>query len=146
MQKALTMFRFAALFAFTVLLGCRQNTSPGSDAAVTAPESVPAGFVEFYERFHADTAYQVAHIVWPLAGKATETSDSADTHWQRETWRHHKRVTAADGFAQDFQQLGEDLVIERIASAKGEYQLLRRFARLSGGWHLIYYSESLKAG
>lgn len=139
------MFHFAALLTLLGLLACKAET-PASEMVSATAEAVPAGFVAFYERFHADSLYQVEHIAWPLSGKRLQEGEVAGEagagRWTRDTWRVHKRVRPEDGFVLEYEVMGDDLVTERIAARQGNYELIRRFARLSDGWQLIYYAES----
>ncbi len=51
-------------------------------------------FDEFYLRFHRDTAYQAAHITFPLEGLPPSADSTAftggDFRWQRNGWEYHQ--------------------------------------------------------
>lgn len=109
---------------------------------------LPADFVEFYRRFHSDSLYQIEHINWPLAGKQARQIDSGhvdleEVRWQPETWRMQHAVDFSTGeFVQEFEPLGDVMVIERIRTPGREFSLERRFAKgASEEWSLIYYRD-----
>lgn len=102
-------------------------------------------FEAFYLKFHQDSLFQVEHITFPLEGLPAN-ADSAtlvnnDFRWQKEDWQMHKPFDSKNGEYQiEFSSFGEDLIIEKVLHKSGTYGMLRRFARISGEWHLIYYA------
>ena len=147
------MFRFACLISIFLLASCRQHDSqetptdaqPQQTQALSIGQDSPEGFIDFYQKFHSDSLFQIERITWPLTGKGSRGEEDATPipKWSKEDWRHHRRLDTESGFDQSFEVLSEDLVLEQIVAREGHYQIIRRFARLSGGWHLIYYAESL---
>jgi hypothetical protein len=79
-------------------------TSPGGttkDTGETKPligQTLPEDFNKFYNRFHEDSSYQMAHIIWPLEGLPNSKGDG-DTlapgrfYWQKAEWKRHKHFT-----------------------------------------------------
>ena len=116
----------------------------------TAPEEqLPAeyrSFVEFYERFHQDSAYQMEHIIFPLEG-LPQQADSAliaegTFRWQKEGWRMQRGFDlASSSFEQQLIPVSEDLILEKITHKAGDLGMQRRFARLGEDWYLIYYAD-----
>lgn len=102
---------------------------------------MPADFIEFYKLFHQDSAYQVAHITFPLSGILQDTAgrDSAIT-WLAENWKIHKQVIPDDLWAVDFTVPMEGVVIEFIHARNAGYYMERRFAKMGDAWNLIYYA------
>lgn len=118
-----------------------------SSALVPSTEvaDMPSGFADFFEEFHRDSLYQVAHTVFPLEG-IPANADSLDLvrndfRWALDRWVMHRPFNAMDGqFERKFVPLGNDLVVEQIKGVQGQYGMQRRFAREADGWYLIYYA------
>ena len=121
------------------------GSQPESVTQTTVP--LPKDFLDFYEKFHRDSQYQVEHIVWPLQGDASEQIDSTHykkvgAQWSPEAWRMQRLNYNPNDYHRDVQMLGDVLVIERIRAKAANYGIERRFARQSEGeWALIYYSD-----
>jgi len=147
-------FAFVSLF---VIAACGGNASSSNTpaqteyAAQTTEGQLPADFAEFYQKFHADSLYQIGHIVWPLQGLTSVEADSGlqkkqAIYWELATWRMHRPVDFSTGeFKRVLQVLGDELVVEKISYAAANFGLERRFVRSSEGeWELIYYSDMLE--
>lgn len=109
-----------------------------------APAALPDGFRTFYEKFHQDSAYQMAHIRFPLEGipeREEEDTNLKNFYWEKENWTIHKGFNAMEGaFIRDFQPIGKDLVIEKIRHASANFGMQRRWSRDGEDWFLIYYA------
>ena len=132
-------------FALLLLFACRNEPSQSSAADTAVDESLPAGFTEFYQRFHADSAFQMAHIVFPLEGLPPQADSAAladaSFRWQAEEWRMMRPVDwQMSEFRREIVPLNSSLVLERIANPKTGIGMVRRFAIIGGEWHLIYYA------
>lgn len=120
--------------AITALFSCkREPTKDFSD------------FDAFYSKFHRDSLFQMEHITFPLEGLPANADSLAlntnDFRWQKENWQMHKPFDSKEGeFDIEFSSFGQDLIIEKVMHKSGTYGMLRRFARISGEWHLIYYA------
>lgn len=124
------------------LLSCRNQG--GNEVREPLPEEYRS-FVEFYERFHQDSAYQMEHIVFPLEGLPSEadsaTIASGAFRWTQDNWRLQRGFDLeSSGFAQELIPVGEGLIIEKITHKAGGLGMQRRFARLGQEWYLIYYA------
>lgn len=147
MQYSFRMTRYLLLvWILAAATGCRKQPS----APVTAVEeevqaSIPNDFFQFYTRFHADSAFQMAHITFPLEGLPTERDSTvafSDFRWYPEDWvMHHPLNNDDDQFTQEFEIIGDGMIVETIRTKDLPLGMQRRFARLSDGWHLIYYIE-----
>lgn len=122
------------LLALAALSACRSRAKADfSDFAV------------FYEKFHQDSAFQMAHIQFPMQG-LPDNADSATLasntfRWEPSNWKINKPIDfEKSGFSQQVQPLGDGLVIEKIVHESGKYAMLRRFAKLDDQWYLIYYA------
>ncbi len=127
------------LFLGLLLFACR-NAQPADPAP-----TLPADFLAFYQRFHQDSLFQMEHIAFPLPG-LPDRADSLtlsrnDFRWERHNWRMHRPFDFELGdFRRTFIPFNENMVEERILHRNGRYAMVRRFARMGGEWHLIYYA------
>ena len=100
----------------------------------------------FFDRFHADSAYQIEHVLFPLEGlpNAKSESDTIPTErffWQKEGWKKHNRFTDPSHQFEHWFEVINDRVIEHWVKMKGSNMFIhRRFAKLDDGWYLIYYA------
>ena len=127
---------------FLVLAAAAGASACGNDRTAPLPELPPeyADFPEFYQRFHADSAFQLAHIQFPLMGKSDTSA------WQAEAWTLHRPVDYdRSDFTREFTPVGEDILVEYIIHRMGDYGMVRRWARLGNDWSLIYYAERNRA-
>lgn len=145
----------AILFALALWPACRNAPATSNIPAEAVDTQVaeqnqepPADFLAFYEKFHADSLYQIAHITWPLQGVTTIDVDSIqkqhkEVFWELKDWQMHKPVDFSSGdFKRNWQLLGDVLVVEHISYAAANFGLERRFAkRGEGNWELIFYSD-----
>lgn len=124
------------LFLLTALL--LFNTCERSGAAED-------DFDAFYQKFHADSAYQMQHIQFPLPGvSAMSDEDPATFRWEADAWQPHRLLDPqTTGFESEFVHLGDDLVIEKIINRKQGIAMERRFSKLGGNqWLLIFYADA----
>lgn len=128
-------------FLFISLFACQQNST-------TTEQSVDKNLSEFeafYDRFHLDSAYQMAHINFPLEGLPAQ-ADSAELvdnnwRWQKEDWTMHKPFNRYDNnFKREFLPVGSTMIVEKITDGKTGFSMTRRFAKLDDEWYLIYYA------
>ncbi|MEY3369011.1 MAG: hypothetical protein RI973_2166 [Bacteroidota bacterium] len=122
-----------------LLWACGQKSAPAA-----SPE-MPADFLEFYQRFHIDSAYQVGHIIFPLEGLPDHadslTIASGTFRWQPEDWLMQRPFDfGMSDYMRDLQLVADNVIQERIVHKNGETGMVRRFARLGGEWYLIYYA------
>ena len=134
-------FRILLLLTSLGLLqtACQKTTPPLEGEAAAVEE---ADFDTFYQLFHSDSLYQMAHIQFPLQGVSSRPEDhGTGFRWGKEDWRMHRSFDASSSFRSEFTSLGDDLVIENIVHKNGQYGMERRFSRLGGDeWYLIYYA------
>ena len=134
---------------FVLLFACGKNRQPAAPEVAAGGRELPKDFLDFYEKFLTDTAYQMAHIQWPLAGEeTTQVVDSAQAvktpmQWQRESWDLHRPMSLKDdSYKHEWQMLGDVLVIERVREQTTGMYIERRFAKIGNDdWQLIFYSN-----
>jgi hypothetical protein len=120
--------------------------APASDAPGELSD-LPADFLAFFDKFHADTAYQLAHINFPLEGlPATLEFDTVPDlqrfFWQRADWRFHRPFADPSGEFENWFEMKDDRIIEHWIKMKGTaMHMYRRFAKLDDEWVLIYYQD-----
>lgn len=129
---------------FSALISCKGD-KPSTTDAENKVQSLPPDFEAFYEKFHRDTAFQMAHIVFPLEGRpalrdgASEVDESF--RWQKKDWVIHKPYSDMGGsFSRSFLSFS-DIVTENIEDGTGQFTMVRRFAKMDNDWYLIYYKE-----
>lgn len=132
---------------FLLFFACKNEQAPSSPAETAGVEpELPAGFTEFYQKFHTDSLYQMAHIVFPLEGlpnKADSTVIADNSfRWTEADWRMQHQVDfSMSEFKREIVPLTSSLVVERIYDEQHGFGMLRKFAIVGDGeWHLIYYA------
>ena len=155
------MLRTLLLFlALAGLNACRNQTPSSSNVPDQAAQTtqaaevkLPSDFMEFYQKFHRDSLYQMEHIAWPLQGDASvptgeDTRVKKMMAWEPKDWIMHRPVDfSTSEFVRNWELLGDELIIERIRYAAANYGLERRFVKqYNGEWELIYYSDMQEVG
>ncbi len=137
----------ALLFLFFLKKQANKEALIANDNIEVASEpsaKLTNGFIQFYDRFHSDSVYQMEHIVFPLEGIPARLEDGIVPEgfaWQKETWKLHKLFDGSDGkFVQTLDEVGNALVIDQIKDTAGDYGMQRRFAKMGDEWFLIYYA------
>lgn len=144
---------------FFVFVACKNQSSSSNIPAhpdqttVVNDDQLPAGFLTFYDKFHQDSLFQLAHIQWPLRGEKSVQIDSIRrekqlANWEAATWRIQHPVDFNSGeFKREWEKMGDEFVIERIKYAAANYGLERHFIRRDDGeWELIYYADMQEMG
>lgn len=125
------------------LLGTLACGGAGEEATATEDRIIdlPEDFSLFYERFHADSAYQMAHVTFPLDGNIVTSAagEQRDERWAAADWLLHRPLDLGDSYVREVTTELDELVVERIKTTEGKYILERRFAKLGGDWYLIWY-------
>lgn len=142
-------FIFLSPFILFLFFACKNQPKTAAEPEQIAQTTVqlPQDFLDFYEKFHRDSFYQIQHIVWPLQGDMSEQLDSThfqkrNTEWQQENWRMQRTDYNPNDYVLERNMLGEVMVIERIRAKSANYGVERRFAKQPDGeWALIYYSD-----
>ncbi|NRB64705.1 MAG: hypothetical protein HRU40_17035 [Saprospiraceae bacterium] len=137
------MRNITLVFGLIMLItGCQSNESELE--SLDNGSRLPDDFVAFYTQFHKDSAFQMDHIVWPLQGvpdNAGNRITDQSFRWQKNNWRLMQPIDyASSGYERSFLPMTDELIIEKIAHKNGSMALIRRFAIISGEWHLIYYA------
>jgi hypothetical protein len=140
---------FNLLISFILLMGvcvisCKQSNQKSSFSAENR-QNLPTDFMDFYEKFHRDSQFQLTHILFPLKSPDLDRStvdNPVEKIWTPENWVLHQAFAEDDAaFTRKFQLLDEFLITEYILLNAGGYAIERRFAFMGAEWMLIYYSE-----
>ena len=125
---------FISILIFSAL-SCKNKTPEvTSDLSDIISTEIPSEFLDFYMKFHSDSIYQVEHIVFPLKQK------SDGTYWDKEGWRMHQPFNDHGGqFQRQFLSI-KSIVIEKITSGNGMYEVVKRYTKTEDGYDLIYYT------
>ena len=133
-----------------ILLGLFLITACNSDKKKVLNDASMASaeedFTNFYKRFLRDTAYQMEHIDFPLAGLPAQadssTIASGQFFWKKKNWLMHKEFDIEkSGFQVQLNWLSETLVEESLTNKEIGLGMMRRFSKGRDGWFLIYYAD-----
>jgi hypothetical protein len=129
-----------------LLSNCKQK--PQALQQTKAMGDLPKDFLEFYQKFHADSTYQMAHIEWPLKGEKGISQDTTArrqlTEWMPEAWHlMHLPDTTMSTLKCSFETVGDVMVIERMSYPIVGFGYERQFYKEEDGqWRLIFYGEN----
>lgn len=120
------------ILSLMFFMACK-NDKKITQAAPEVSADLPASFMDFYERFHKDSVFQMQHIVFPLS----EREDKAK--WTRNEWQMHKGFDNFNGgFERDFVNFN-GIITETIREKNNTFIIQRRFAPSGESYNLIYY-------
>jgi hypothetical protein len=127
------------LFITLAVIGCKNPKT------ADLPAELPVDFQVFYELFHRDSAYQMEHITFPLAGlpdyAEPDQLGGTSYFWQVEDWTMHRpRQKEEEDFVRSVDLLSEGMVRERLIHKERLLMTERRFAKMGEEWYLIYYA------
>jgi hypothetical protein len=134
-----------SFFTFSLLIvgeSCKKKSSINKEEK----GALPKDFVDFYDKFHRDSAYQMAHISFPLDGYPSQADssvfDNGGFRWQKEKWQMHRLENFSDSFfVRKFEHPVDELVIEVVKQNNTPFGILRRFFKRNNEWSLIFYSD-----
>ena len=143
--------KYPVLLVISIFMACNSPLNPPkgdlkNEASKGVSKELPADFLAFYDKFHQDSAYQMAHIIFPLEGYPAQV-DSATMaegtfRWYAETWRMHKMAgfTNSD-FTRTFDQAIPGIVNETVRQNGTPFGMFRRYYKRGDDWFLIMYSD-----
>lgn len=140
------MFKAIPLL-FVVILFSNCKNKPQTLQQTKTEADLPKDFLAFYQKFHSDSAYQMAHIEWPLKGEKGNPQDTTGrsqlTEWVPETWQiMHFPDTTMSTLKRAFETVGNVLVIEKMSYPMVGYGYERQFyLEEDGQWRLIFYGQ-----
>jgi hypothetical protein len=123
----------------------KNDSLPNDEAEATIQDTLPSDFIQFYNRFHEDSTFQIEHIVFPLEGLppssgAGDTLNTTRYYWQKADWKKHNHFTDPGQHFEQWYEVTDARLIEHWIHMKGtNLYMQRRFAYLGDEWFLIYY-------
>jgi len=141
--------KYLLLFLLITALGllffyrqAKKNKTPiPQESTEVVSNGIPDDFLPFYNQFHADSVFQLTRVNFPLKGIKVnvETGGGTEYNYTQDEWTIHKEFDDMGGtFTRSFEEFA-GIVVETIVANGGQFKSVRRFAKLSGEWHLIYY-------
>lgn len=133
----------STVFMLTSACSSGNSNNSSSQSAENEGTALPEDFKTFYQQFHQDSAYQWEHIDFPLKGLPDhadpEEKDFEDFYYTQDQWLMH-RLFDQKHYRVNYIILSDIIIEERITDRKNQLTIVRRFAKGSGGWRLIYYA------
>ena len=127
------MKKYLFLFLISLLAACKNDKEVANEPTEVFVE-IPEDFLDFYEKFHSDSVFQVNHTLFPLKEK------SDGSYWQKAEWRMHQAFDSQNGsYTREFDNFN-GILIETILEKNGAFMIKRRFAKFGDSYNLIYYS------
>lgn len=129
-----------ALVLLATLISCKENgpkESMDAEANDVLNVEIPEDFVEFYNKFHSDSTFQINHIIFPLAKK------SDGSKWQKKTWKIHKAFNDQNGAYQRSFDNFNGIIFETIVEKTGAYKIVKRYSKTNDSYNLIYYTTEV---
>lgn len=135
------------ILTLSTLNGCKQNEKNDQQTSTANSNELPSDFIEFYDKFHSDSTYQISRIVFPLEGQKYNEDNLAEREiWTSSNWIIHKNFDDLGGtFTRTYTEFG-GIISEKISDDKNISSMERRFSKIQGKWHLIFYDPIHLAG
>lgn len=114
------------------------------EVATEYETSLPDDFYPFYDQFHTDSSFQMNSIVWPLNGiaQSSDTTKLAEkVLWTKNDWTIHTPFDSHEGTFERVFTNYQGIITEQISANQGLFTLEKKYTKLRGKWHLIYYQE-----
>ena len=111
-------------------------------------DRLPKDFGLFYDRFHTDDDFQMAHITWPLSGNVIENDNNtieSSSNWTKEDWTPHRKMPSDGAYDLIYSTPNSDYIQEIIMNRQVGHGILRRWRKINDQWFLTYYSGMLSA-
>jgi len=99
-------------------------------------------FDRFYERFHADSLFQLSRITFPLEGLpsfADENQFAEEFKWEADSWELHKPINYKEFPDLKRELEREDSLIKESVNMGNGFALERHFALKGNQWYLVLY-------
>lgn len=131
------------LFISLSIWSCDRKTS-NSLTAVTL-EDTNKDFRTFFDKFHSDSLYQIAHIQQPLKGIPAMVKDESlldgSYIWPMDNWVMHKPFNnIGNEYLREYIIMDKNIIIENIKHKVSGFGMERRFIKENGDWYLNYYA------
>ncbi|MDD2278807.1 MAG: DUF4348 domain-containing protein [Bacteroidales bacterium] len=131
---------FFYLLILTALISsckAKQATKNTYTSSISSDEN----FDKFYNRFHADSAFQISRIVFPLDGMYTNGHE--EKRWDKKNWVIIKtRIYDIDttDFKVDYKKT-ENTFTQKVWVENSGFASQCRFELIKKKWHLVYFLD-----
>lgn len=100
-------------------------------------------FYQFYERFLADSSFQIERIQFPLQGLKFGDGEDSTYTWTRENWvmLHQPQLEGTD-FERDLKVMGDTLATDEIKMENSGFYFKMTYEPVKRKWHLVYLIDS----
>ena len=148
-KTILVLIALSCAFLFYKKIKVDQTVVKVEEEVKGTENSLPSDFHAFYDQFHTDSVFQMSRVVFPLSGVVQE-GDSVlslvEKQWLKNEWKLHKPFDNHGGtFERTFTNTG-GIISETIIGNGGMFSLEKRYSKLAGEWHLIYYQGLMMHG
>jgi len=125
MRKSLAFFTFLAV----------------SISSCITHKTEPEHFETFLQNFHADTAFQISRIVFPLQGGRFYEENIHITEWSQKNWECLKASpneidTTIFKVVSDSTTTSHSYIIGTLG-----IKITERYELIDNKWHLVYYED-----
>lgn len=145
----LVLAAISCAFLFYKKIKVDQPKAEVEEGMSVSENSLSTDFHAFYDRFHTDSLFQMSRVVFPLSGVVQEGDTVltlVEKQWLQEDWKIHKPFDNYGGtFERTFSNMG-GIISESIVGNGGMFSLEKRYSKLAGEWHLIYYQGLVMHG
>ncbi len=129
---------------------CKNTNTDQARNTITQAATLPEDFEAFYDKFHSDSLFQIAHIQFPLAGYPAHASsvleEDESFSWKKKDWIMHKEFQNENReYDRRFEIISDGLIIETISHMPSDYKMQRRYSKSGEDWQLIYYMAMNKS-
>ena len=148
-KTILVLIALSCAFLFYKKIKVDQPKIEVEEEVNASENSLPSDFHAFYDQFHTDSTFQMSRVVFPLTG-VVQVGDTVLTlvekQWLKDEWILHKPFDNHGGtFERSFTNTG-GIISETIIGNGGMFSLEKRYSKLAGEWHLIYYQGLMMHG
>jgi hypothetical protein len=141
MRRFFTLRRIKALTIITgILASCNPDSTGNSKTTVST--GTAESFDSFNLRFHADSAFQLSRIAFPIEG-VMQDGDTFYT-WTPANWELHREPVKDKSAYTEYKHSvsrNDTQVIEKYWIDSSGFRIETRFARRNGKWFLVYYDD-----
>jgi len=128
---------------FIILLSCKITGKHTSQGLIPHQVSKTETFEDFNAKFHADSAFQLTRITFPLGGHQVDAFEEKGL--KKESWQVMKVPVEAPIDTLEYNRIIErtdSSVTEEIWVEDSGFHVKRTFKQRSGKWFLTFYNDT----
>ena len=147
MQCSFTLLKYSIFIFLLFSYACKKNSPVSSQEEELKGfyTELPQDFIEFYKKFHTDSTFQMAHILFPLPGQLSLSNEGdepiEDYTWNAENWRMHRTPDLMNGTYKVEYTNVNNLITETIKDKDNQFAMVRRFTKSGNDWLMIFYKD-----